>query len=783
MPDPLDHLLDSYNVATLNSMAVEAGLLSRKGPRGGKVELVNLMKRMFFTQERVQASLARLDPRERGVLNRLQLRGGTAPTRSLQREAVRRGLASPPPIVSASNRPYVAYVEPGEYIGSPDKPNSTVFQDIVARLTLHGLVFSRPESAGYGYNYKLQFHPADQLFIPSEVARYLPPPPPDVGLGEDWQPPHIVTSDTQSFLRDLYLYWDFVRRAPIALLANGMVGKRSLKAINAALLAPDASADKAGNEREARRLYLLRRLLQSFKLLEAREGRLIAVGTDSAAAPPFFALDTTAQLTRCIEVWLALDESEAPLTGEVSRAQPQVKRARPILLKTLAVLPPDKWFDLEEMTERLRAADTNFLFSNRRIMEQNYRSSYYYGSSYRTTMADMVKQLDKVELDFTRAALSRFLFDTGIVELGYAEPQAKVVSFARVGETGARILPTLTGVEPRTATKPLAPAPEDTHEGRVVLQPNFQILALGPVKLEILARLDLFADRRKADPNAFEYHLSRDSVYRAQQTGFGVAEIAAFLREVSGAEIPQNVQRTLDEWGAHHERIVFCAPVALLQASDEASLAALLARPDLAPLLRPVGPATALADAGGADLLNVLLATGLFPAVAEVDPASADHSAAVDDDGRLRPVHAVPSLFLEQRLGRVAEGEDGAWRVTEGVVRRAGTGRDAVLAYVAELERLVHGPLPRPLVERIRRWGGYYGDAAIETLTLVELRDGRTLDELREDDTLRELLTPFPAGERALAVIPTERLAEVETRLAALGVAVRRGLTRDEAAQ
>mgnify|MGYP000987489013 CR=1 FL=1 len=65
MPDPLDHLLDSYNVATLNSMAVEAGLLSRKGPRGGKVELVNLMKRMFFTQERVQASLARLDPRER----------------------------------------------------------------------------------------------------------------------------------------------------------------------------------------------------------------------------------------------------------------------------------------------------------------------------------------------------------------------------------------------------------------------------------------------------------------------------------------------------------------------------------------------------------------------------------------------------------------------------------------------------------------------------------------------------------------------------------------------
>ena len=90
--------------------------------------------------------------------------------------------------------------------------------------------------------------------------------------------------------------------------------------------------------------------------------------------------------------------------------------------------------------------------------------------------------------------------------------------------------------------------------------------------------------------------------------------------------------------------------------------------------------------------------------------------------------------------------------------------------------RLARGPLPTPVVERIRRWGGYYGAAAIETLTLVEMRDLQALAELRQDAVLRDLLTPFPAGDRALAVVPTERIAALEARLAELGVVVRRGL-------
>ncbi|MFN8484465.1 MAG: helicase-associated domain-containing protein [Anaerolineae bacterium] len=780
MPNPLDALLASYNVNTLYALAVEAGIFSRKGPKAPKAELVSVMKKYFFTEARVQASLAKLDPHERGVLNRLQLRGGAALTRSLQREVVRVGLASTPPEVkgSAYNTTYVAYAQPGEYTGSLNNPKSTIFQDIVARLTFHGLVFSRAEAGSYASTYKFQYHPAAEVFIPAEVLRYLPAPTPDASRTEDWQPPRVVAGDIGSFLRDLYLYWDLVRRAPIALLNNGMVGKRQLKTINEALLTPDPSVERAGNETDARRLYLLRQLLEALKLVEARDGRLTAVAPDSTSLPQFFTLDTPTQIARCVAVWLSLDERALAFSGELSRAYPQVTNARQTLLKTLRGMGADLWFDMEEIMERLQDADPNFLFSKRRGMEHNYSSGYYYyGGSQRSSLAELRRKFDRAEMEFARTALTGFLFEMGIVELGYADAKAKTASFLRIGANGAQILAGLTvgGQGGVSATLPPLAA-EDAHEGRVVLQPNFQILALGPVKLDILARLDLFADRRKADPNAFEYHLSRESVYRAQQAGFGVPDIAAFLRQVSGADIPQNVQRTMDEWAAHHERIVFRAPVALLQAADEADLPALLAHTELAPLLRAVSPTVAVAATDGADVLKPLLGIGQFPAVAEVDPTSADHSVSVDDDGVLSAAHAVPSLFLERRLERVAERVEGAWRVTADVVRREGTGRDAVNRYTMELERLARGPLPAPVVERIRRWGGYYGAAAIETLTLVEMRDLQALAELRQDAVLRDLLTPFPAGDRALAVVPTERIAALEARLAELGVVVRRGL-------
>jgi len=99
-----------------------------------------------------------------------------------------------------------------------------------------------------------------------------------------------------------------------------------------------------------------------------------------------------------------------------------------------------------------------------------------------------------------------------------------------------------------------------------------------------------------------------------------------------------------------------------------------------------------------------------------------------------------------------------------------------VARLLEELGRLQRGALPDAIVERVKAWGGYYGDAATQTLTLVEFGDPEALDELLQRPDLQGLLTPFPAGRRALAVVPGERLAEVKEILAGLGVRVREGL-------
>jgi hypothetical protein len=101
-----------------------------------------------------------------------------------------------------------------------------------------------------------------------------------------------------------------------------------------------------------------------------------------------------------------------------------------------------------------------------------------------------------------------------------------------------------------------------------------------------------------------------------------------------------------------------------------------------------------------------------------------------------------------------------------------------VLRVLDELCKLHRGLLSQELVDQIKAWGNYYGDAAVESVILVEFRDRATLDELRKNPDLQTLLTPFPAGNRALAVVSQDKLQEIQEILARFGVSVQDGLAR-----
>ena len=783
MPDEdfkeISAILSSYHYGTLYQMADAAGLRVNdgQGKKLRKAELLPIMRAEYFSEARVHASWEGLARRERDVLNRLLLHGGEATTRVFQREIIRTRLATKAPEPQRPKTPYQYYRSSTSYAdgyaGNPDHRDSPIFEDIIARLTYHGLVFSRgtPLTSG-GTPHKIQFHPGTTLYVPQVIRRTLPEPEPIQIRDSIWQPARVETGTPALLLRDLYLYWDFVRRNQVALIQAGFVGKRSLKAINDVLIVPDPLLQEARREDRTEWLYLLRQLLERLDLVHKVDGQLRPTGDDALHIPAFWSRSPIEQLGACLEAWPQLEELGG-LEDDAAKYSPHYAHARQAVLRALKTLPSNMWLESEDLLDQILAQDVDFL-SPEHSRIQNKRGSWYYSSSGSHLYGqpeELLHSLESLEIAFVNHCLTGFLHQLGAVELGY-NGNALV---------GFRLTPAggiMSGLEPSTQS------PQDglhAEEGKLIAQPTFELLAMGPVSLALLARLDLFADRQRADQGAFEYRLTQESVYRAQQLGMEVADATRFLERASDTELPQNVRRSLEEWAAQHERIVFRTGVSLLQAADADLLAELMHGPHTGlHLARSVSPEVALVREGQQQsLISTLVGQGLLPAVSAARPEAADNSVIIQGDGAIRPIHAVPSLHLRGRLSRLAEkAANGEWQLTSASVRRAGGSKREVLLLLEELGRLQRGPFPSTVVEWVKSRGSYYGDADTETITLIEFRDQDTLKELRGQPELHPYLTPFPAGDRALAIVVTEKLSTVKEILDRFGVRVKHGLQR-----
>ncbi len=773
MTDEIDALLNSYHTTTLWTMADAAGLQVTQGNKKlKKKDLIPKMRAEFFTQERVRSSWDKLNQTERQVLNRLLLHGGQVTRKTFQREIIRAGLATQAPEIEKPKNPYRYYYGTpyarNVYNGDPQRKNSRIFDDVIARLTYHGLVFSRGTPATTGNTpFKIQFHPAATLYVPAAVRRYLPDPEPIPPPLANWKPTRVESGTPDLLLRDMYIYWDMVRRNNIALIKSGLVSKRWLKTINQALLSPDPLVKEAMRETQTGRLHLLRQLLMKCKLVHSGRKTLRPTGEGPLHIPDFWGLGQAQQLKLCITAWVALDEpTELPDGAPVYN--PLYRHARQAVLDALKKTHTGgEWLEIDNFVTQIQAQDANFLFAAHSDIENHLGRRYYnysYGYYYQNPQ-DLLEILEQFEAAFVTRCLTGFLYQSGTVELGY---DGDALKGFRLTPTGMMAL----GMNP-------ARPPQD-ETGKLIVQPNFQLLALGPVSLALLAQLDLFAEREGADIGAFDYRLSRESVYRAQQMGMEAKDILHFLEQNSETDLPQNVRRSLDEWGASHERIIFRTGVSLLQAASADMLARLIQEPRTgAYIARPVTDDVALLKKDGQKhLIAALVEQGLFPAVSGVQAEASDHSVIVHQDGTIHAIHAVPSLHLRRRLSRLAEESGkGEWKLTPASIRRAGGNRTKVLQVLEELNKLNRGPLPDQLTGQIKAWGNYYGNARAEMLTLIEFHDQAILQELTTHPDLQPYLTPFSTQDRALAVVRAENLPQVKKILSLLGVQVQDKIT------
>jgi Helicase conserved C-terminal domain len=393
--------------------------------------------------------------------------------------------------------------------------------------------------------------------------------------------------EAATFQRDLYLYWWAARElGELALTSRGFLTRTTLRRLRAQW---PISHDERSETHDPQ-LYYLRRLLERLGLLRvpsepsktSLNGGLVAAET--AMVGRFLAHPLAERLRICTRVWVAggwwTDGKPASIaTGLHTPVQPRIALARRRLIEMLAALEPGSLVEIPGVS---LAAD---------------HAPRIVGATTRGKPRDIADERKET----MRTALAGPLQWMGLV-------------VRRDDGSGARRLVVSHGV------LALRNEPDDTKvretPGRVIIQPNLDIVAYQPLTAQILHTLDGCAARGSLERVA-HYRLTRNDVTRAQQNGWSGDEIARRLETLTGSPLPGNVRVRLDDWTRAASRIRLTPQATLLTTSTPAQLDALLAdRNARGWVVRRLEPTIALVQTGELDAVRRwLLAHGELPAV------------------------------------------------------------------------------------------------------------------------------------------------------------------------
>ena len=741
MPTDAVALLQTYNRASLDVM------MRFRNPRfkGNKQALVAALAPTLFDPKLIKEALEHLTSAERELLDIVVASGGSTSSVAARAQLTTRGtIDDPRTSVSLYSRPST---------GSASVRGSRKFEDLVARLGALCLVFSTPPEA-YGSQVVNLGKPGRQLYIPEEILKQLPTVAIEPVVVT--QPAQVRLADPTPLLRDTYLLMSFAQREPIPLTKRGQIMKRSLVAIDQILRVSERASD-VRSEDELGRLPFLRAIDQSVGLLAAHVGGLY-VGD---RASELLSLPQGERLRQFFEGYLdtygwselfripnlAIGNKGAIFTLRL--APEPIITARKKLVNVLRELPADRWISFAHFVERVQRRAYEFLFA-RKYFGQHHSSSYGYGYGYGFgeaatpylgynelgwTFPDVqtdVEGWSTVEAGMIRVVVEEALHWLGVVDLGYENDE--LVAF-RVTGNGHQLL---IGSVPRV----------DDPPANVVIQPNFQVFAFEPVREAVLFFLDRVAERRRVD-QAIEYELTRESLSVGLQQGLSVADILTTLEHLSRVDLPQNVRRTLEEWGASHERVTIRRGCAMVQTVDEAALDALYADERVNSLLgRRLGPTLAITShASLRSLHERLLSLEWIPAISEGDDAAAENQLTLDDDGNVDFVQTLPSIFVTGAVRRFADdGSNGALRLTRESLRRGaklGLDADEVLRRLGQASV---ADVPSALQAFVRRWAKNWGSGSLQDVTLLQVESADVLRDLLADPELRPDLSALPGS-------------------------------------
>ena len=316
----------------------------------------------------------------------------------------------------------------------------------------------------------------------------------------------------------------------------------------------------------------------------------------------------------------------------------------------------------------------------------------------------------------------------------------------------------------------------DPTWGRLVVQPNFDLVALAPVPERLLVDLDRFAERVRLEHIA-QYRLSKSSVTRAVQLGLSAEAIYQIIEEAAGGTIPQNVHYSLQEWERQARRVELWRAATLLEVDDPALLDELFAAPETSGLLlHRLAPTLAEVATGHlAHLQELLWQRDYLPAQTSaaqyqdlLNGAPLPASAAqwlLSPGGQFQPCYALNNLYLATELERITElDETTGWRkLTSASLQDA-------LAQGLRLPHIIHflqtycvDGVPGSFLVRLKLWGeGYTEQSAlhVESAPMLSLSN-QILQDILVDEEIGPLLSEPVPIEKRLVRIPEQHLQRV----------------------
>ncbi len=326
---------------------------------------------------------------------------------------------------------------------------------------------------------------------------------------------------------------------------------------------------------------------------------------------------------------------------------------------------------------------------------------------------------------------------------------------------------------------------EELPWGKLVVQPNFEMLALAPVSEALLIRLDRFAERTRLEQIA-QYRLTKASVTRAIQMGMHAEEIQQILEQAGGGSLPQNVCYSLMEWERQARRIELWPRMTLLEVDDAALLDELFADAKTRPLFgRRLAPL--LAEVVSDQLANLqellwqreyLPALVVAPVYTQVLESGRmpvhEPQWRLLQDGLLQPCYPVVNLYLAAELERITTYDEATgWRrITPSSIQRS---PDIPLEHIVRfLQQYCLDGVPPSFLIRLKLWGGGYDRQnviSVEAAPMLRL-SAQALRDIQADEEVGELLEEEVPSENRLVRVPQDRLARIVELLRERGFVV-----------